>query len=130
MHFTKLLLMLGTVFASFSIYPALTQQTSGRVVRIAELEIDPAQLANYAAAVKKEMEVSVGVEPGVLAIYAVSIKGSPTHLRFFEIYADQNAYEAHRESPHFKSYVETTKDMILSRKLIETDIFHLSEKSN
>lgn len=97
-------------------------------VRIAELEIDPAQLDAYKAAVKEEMEASVRVEPGVLAIYAVAEKDNPAKLRFFEMYADEAAYNTHRESPHFKKYVETTKDMIKSRKLIETVPIQLSDK--
>ena len=97
-------------------------------VRIAELEIDPAQLDAYKASVKEEMEASVRVEPGVLAIYAVAEKDHPTKLRFFEMYADEAAYNSHRESPHFKKYVETTKDMIKSRKLIETVPIQLSDK--
>src|SRR6516165_12348333 len=75
-------------------------------VRIAELEIDPARLDAYKASVKEEMEASVRVEPGVLAIYAVAEKDNPTRLRFFEIYADEAAYNTHRESAHFKKYVK------------------------
>ena len=97
-------------------------------VRIAELEIDPAQLDAYKASVKEEMEASVRVEPGVLAIYAVAEKDNPTRLRFFEIYADEAAYKSHRETAHFKKYAETTKDMIKSRKLIETVPIQLSDK--
>ena len=97
-------------------------------VRIAELEIDPPQLDAYKASVKEEMAASVRVEPGVLAIYAVAEKDNPTRLRFFEIYADEAAYKSHRETDHFKKYAETTKDMIKSRKLIETVPIQLSAK--
>jgi quinol monooxygenase YgiN len=97
-------------------------------VRIAELEIDPAQLESYKASVKEEMAASVRVEPGVLAIYAVAEKDNPCKLRFFEIYADEAAYKSHREAAHFKKYAETTKNMIKARKLIETITVQLSEK--
>jgi quinol monooxygenase YgiN len=97
-------------------------------VRIAELEIDPARLDAFKASVKEEMEASVRVEPGVLAIYAVAEKDYPSRLRFFEIYADEAAYRSHRETAHFRKYVETTKDMVKSRKLIETVPVQLSEK--
>ena len=97
-------------------------------VRIAELEIDSAQLESYKAAVKDEMETSVRVEPGVLAIYAVAEKDHPSKLRFFEMYADQAAYNAHRESAHFKKYVATTEPMIVSRKLIDAVPVQLSAK--
>jgi quinol monooxygenase YgiN len=97
-------------------------------VRIAELEIDPAQLEGYTAAVKEEMEASVRVEPGVLAIYAVAEKDHPSRLRFFEMYADEAAYKAHRETAHYKKYADATKGMIISRKLIETVPIQLSAK--
>ena len=74
-------------------------------VRMAELEIDPAQLEGYKAAVKEEMDTSVRLEPGVLAIYAVAEAGQPTRLRFFEIYADETAYKAHIGSAHFRKYL-------------------------
>ena len=74
------------------------------------------------------MEESVRVEPGVLAIYAVAEKDNPTRLRFFEIYADEAAYNSHRESAHFKKYVLFTKGMIKSRRLIETVPIQLSDK--
>jgi quinol monooxygenase YgiN len=98
------------------------------VVRIAELVIDPAQLDAYTAAVKEEMEASIRVEPGVLAIYSVAEQDKPNNLRFFEIYASEQAYRTHIESPHFKKYVAVTQPMILSRKLIETVPVQLSAK--
>ena len=108
---------------------ALANDTQGGVVvRIAELEIDPAQLESYKAAVKEEMEDAVRLEPGVLAIYAVAEKDNPVRLRFFEIYASEKAYRAHLESPHFRKYVITTQHMIKSRKLIETVPIQLSAK--
>ena len=91
------------------------------LVRVAELQIDPAQIDAYKAAVVEEIDASIRVEPGVLAIYSVALKDNPTHLRFFEIYADEGAYRKHIESPHFKKYVETTKSMITARKLVETE---------
>ncbi len=97
-------------------------------VRIAELVIDPAQLEGYTAAVKEEMETSVRIEPGVLSIYAVAEKDAPTKLTFFEIYADEAAYRAHIASPHFRKYFETTKDMITSRRLMDTVPLQLSTK--
>ena len=125
---TRRILGIGGVVLAFSLSGVAAEESRMPVVRIAELEIDPAQLDAYKAAVKEEMEMSVRVEPGVLAIYAVAEKDHPTKLRFFEVYDDEAAYNSHRESPHFKKYVETTKDMIKSRKLIETVPIQLSDK--
>ena len=105
------------------------QEPDRTVVRIAELVIDPTQLENYKAIVKEEMDDSVRLEPGVLAIYSVAVKDKPNHLRFFEIYASDEAYRAHIESPHFKKYVALTQRMIQSRTLIETTPVQLSAKA-
>jgi len=97
-------------------------------VRVAELEIDPAQLEGYKAAVREEMETSVRDEPGVLAIYAVAERDNPSRLRFFEVYADEAAYNAHIGSAHFQKYVTTTKGLIVSRRLIDAVPVQLSAK--
>jgi len=75
------------------------------------------------------VEISVRVEPGVLAIYAVAEADNPARLRFFEMYADEAAYKAHIESAHFKRYFETTKGMIRSRLLIDTVPILLASKT-
>jgi quinol monooxygenase YgiN len=107
---------------------AVTEEPRAPFVRIAELEIDPTRLESYKAAVKEEIESSVRVEPGVLAIYAVAEADNPSRLRFFEMYADQAAYEAHIGSAHFRRYVDATKGMIVSRRLIDTVPVQLSAK--
>jgi quinol monooxygenase YgiN len=98
------------------------------LVRIAELEIDPAQLDAYKALLKEEIEASIRLEPGVLTLYAVSVKGHPNQVRILETYADQTAYEAHLQTPHFKKYKAETQDMVKSLKLIETDPILLGAK--
>src|SRR4051812_16198712 len=94
--------------------------SDGPVVRIAQLDIDPAQREAFISAVKVEMEESVRVEPGVLAIYAAAEKEAPFRLRFFEIYDSEAAYRAHLQSPHFRTFRTTTDPMVRSRTLTET----------
>ena len=123
--------LLGLILAALMLSPSgvsLAEEARTPLVRIAELTIDPAQLENYKAAVKEEMETSIRTEPGVLAIYSVALKEDPSQLRFFEIYKDEAAYQAHIASAHFRKYVEITKGMIRSRKLLETVPVQLSAK--
>src|SRR5262249_61632087 len=51
---------------------------------------------------------------------AVFEKDNPTRVRLFEIYENADAFKAHLETPHFKKYAETTKDMVKSRKRIDS----------
>ncbi len=95
-------------------------QQNGLVVRMAKLQIDSAQLENYKAALKEHAETAVRVEPGVLTLYAVYEKNKPTHVTVFEIYASQEAYQAHLKTAHFIKYKTSTKDMVTSLELVET----------
>ena len=98
-------------------------------VRVADIEVDPELRDAFISAVKEEMDESVRVEPGVLALYAVAEKDDPSRLRFFEIYADEAAYDGHLQSPHFRKYRATTEPMIRSRALVETVPIQLSSKT-
>jgi quinol monooxygenase YgiN len=125
----RLSVIVGAVMVFASCGCAVTAERRVLVVRMAELQIDPAQLENYKAAVKEEMETSLRTEPGVLAIYAVAEKDNPSKLRFFEMYADEAAYGAHIASTHFRKYFDTTKGMITSRTLIDAVPVQLSDKT-
>jgi quinol monooxygenase YgiN len=98
------------------------------LVRIAELEIDAVQLPAYEAALKEEIATSIRIEPGVLTLYAVSVKDQPNQIRIFETYKDQAAYESHLQTAHFKKYKAETQGMVKSLKLIETEPILLGKK--
>ena len=98
-------------------------------VRVADIEVDPELRDAFISAVKEEMNESIRVEPGVLALYCVAEKDDPSRLRFFEIYANEAAYDRHLQSPHFRKYRATTEPMIRSRALVETVPIQLSSKT-
>jgi len=89
-------------------------------VQEAEIEIDPAQLESYKAAVTEHIETATRVEPGVIALYAVFEKDNPARVRVFEIYRDLDAYRSHLETVHFRKYKATVEKMVQSLKLIPT----------
>lgn len=117
------------VCAVFCVLMSANSQTmKPPLVRIAELEIDPDQITAYRDALKEEIATSIRVEPGVLTLYAVSVKDHPNQVRIFETYQDQTAYESHLQTPHFKKYKDVTQGMVKSLKLIETDPILLGRK--
>jgi len=125
----KQVLLLCATFLFLTLNEGAVADDKGRpFVRIAELEIDPAQLERFKAAATEQIEAAVRVEPGVLALYAVSVKDNPALIRVFEIYVDEAAYRAHLETPHFKRFREGTNDIVKSRKLIDTEPIILAAK--
>jgi quinol monooxygenase YgiN len=109
--------------------PARAQETPAQYVQLAEIEIEPAELENYKAAVKEQIETAIRLEPGVLVLNAVSQQDSPTHIWVFEIYRDTDAYQSHLETPHFKKYKASTERMVRSLKLIRTSPIVLGAKA-
>jgi quinol monooxygenase YgiN len=99
------------------------------MVRIAEIEVDPAQLAAYKSILAEEQKASVELEPGVLMLHSVSINDSPTSIRLLEVYANRRAYETHLKSPHFIKYKTSTDKMVKALKLIETTPILLCAKN-
>jgi quinol monooxygenase YgiN len=107
---------------------AFSPETEGRYVQVAQIEIDPAQLENYRAAVTEQIEAAVRDEPGVLVLYAVSDIENPARVIVFEIYRDIAAYEAHLRSAHFKKYKALTETMVKSLALIRSAPIMLGAK--
>lgn len=108
---------------------ATAQPMPQPLLRIAEVEVDAAQLEAYTRALREEISTSIRVQPGVLTLYAVAIKDHPNQIRIFETYADQAAYEAHVQSVHFKKYKSETQGKVRSLKLLETSPILLGAKT-
>ena len=88
------------------------------VVRIAEIEVYPEWLEAYLAAAGTVGAESVAKEPGVVCIFPMQKKESPTSIRIVEIYRSEEAYKAHLATPHFRKYKEGTPHMIKSLELV------------
>src|SRR3954470_21315772 len=97
--------------------PSSTGSPQGMMVRISEIQIDPARLDEYNAIQKEESEASVRLEPGVISIFPMYQREHPM-VRILEIYASRAAYESHIQSPHFQTYKTTTLPMVKSLKLV------------
>lgn len=113
-------LLLCIALLAFTSGSTFAQKDSEQMVRLARLVIDSVQLKSYNAFLKEEIEASVAREPGVLTLYAVADKKRPTHITILEIYANDEAYKKHIQTPHFLKYKSSTKDMVKSLELVET----------
>ncbi|MGY4539480.1 quinol monooxygenase YgiN [Mucilaginibacter sp. UYNi724] len=125
----KKLLLSIIVVTLFTIGSAYAQQ-SKQMVRLAKIQVDPAQLAQYNAALKLQMATAVALEPGVLTYYAVADKKDASHITILEIYADVDAYKAHIETPHFKKYKAEVQNMVKALELVDVDLIGKAVKAN
>jgi quinol monooxygenase YgiN len=111
----KYLLVFLSIFAGNMV----SAQSENRMIRLSEIEIDSNYLKEYNAILQEESRASVQLETGVIAIYPMYQKESPTQIRILEIYANRQAYEAHLKTPHFQNYKTSTLKMVKSLKLVD-----------
>lgn len=103
-------------------------EATQRLIRIAKIEIDPAFLVQYRAAIEEQTKAAIALEPGVLALYATYDKEHPTKVTVFEVYASNEAYQFHLKTPHFLKYKNDTLKMVKSLELVAVDPIAFSAK--
>jgi quinol monooxygenase YgiN len=127
---TRKILLVAVCMLTLSFINKAMAQQKNQMVRLAKIQVDPAQLEKYNIALKQQMTTAIRVEPGVLTYYAVADKKSPSHITILEIYADSAAYRSHIETAHFKKYKETVQHMVKSLELVDVNLIAAAVKPN
>ena len=109
------------IFFALLFCSSVFAQKNSMMIRISEIELDSNYLEQYKTILKEEARASVELEQGVLSIFPMYQKESPTRVRILEIYATREAYESHLKTPHFQKYKTTTLHMVKSLKLIDME---------
>ena len=84
-------------------------------VRLATVKVSDSNA--FSEIVLPEMQTSIEKEDGVLVMYAGTDVDNPDTWYFFEVYQNETAYEQHRETPHFKDYIEQSAKLVLDKQL-------------
>ena len=98
-----------------------------KLVRLAEIDVVPEKLEEYLGFAAEVGRVSMATEPGVIALFSMQDKANPCKVYILEVYADQQAYQAHIQTSHFRTYKEGTADMVQSLNLIDTTPLVMAE---
>jgi quinol monooxygenase YgiN len=125
---SKLILIVAIGILTLTFSKIAMAQQKNQMIRIAKIQVDPAQLEQYNKVLKEQMTTAVSVEPGVLTYYAVADKNDPSHITILEIYADTAAYKSHIETAHFKKYKETVQHMVKSLELEDVNLIGVAKK--
>lgn len=91
------------------------------IVRIAEIQVDPANLEEYLERARTIGAESVAKEPGAIGIFPMQERRNHGYIRILEIYADEAAYQAHLKTPHFLTYKTSTLSMVEKLDLIDME---------
>jgi (4S)-4-hydroxy-5-phosphonooxypentane-2,3-dione isomerase len=89
-------------------------QSAGMFVNAVDLDIMPAERENFLAAVK-ENGAAAANEPGCRRFDILNLASDPNHFFLYEVYDNEAAFKAHRETEHFKKYATTVGKMVAKR---------------
>ena len=81
-----------------------------------QVEVRPELRNDFLAAIAANAEASVRDEPGCLRFDVCSVEDDPHRFVLYELYADADAFEAHRAAPHFRAWREVA-DRALARQV-------------
>ena len=98
----------------------IQNNNNGMIVRISEIEVYPEYLDEYLNYAREVAHDSVAKEKGVVSIYPMQVIKDNTQIRILEIYKNQESYQKHIASPHFKKYKEGTLHMVKHLELVDT----------
>ena len=129
MNLPRLLILAVPLFCTLFGAAAMSEEAPRQHVQIAEIDIDPAQLAAYKAALAEHTEAALRLEPDVLTLYSVARQDNPAHITVFEVYRDRAAYLSHLQAAHFLKYKATVEKMVTSLKLIAVNPLSLGSKA-
>ena len=71
---------------------------------VVELHVKPTMRERFLEAIGENSAASVRDEPGCLRFDVVQDDADPDHFFLYEIYADDAAFQAHRQAPHFAKW--------------------------
>lgn len=94
---------------------ALNSYADNFVMRLIKVEVKDADAEKFSHAVKKEMTTSMASEPGMEIMMSGTNIDNPNEWYFIEVYANDEAYDIHVKTPHYKEYIEETDGMVKSR---------------
>jgi quinol monooxygenase YgiN len=83
---------------------------------VVELEIQSGHRDVFLARAREHRNNVLSREPGCERFDLLTPQDGDNTVFLYEVYADQNALDAHFETPYMKQYLEDTGPMIASRK--------------
>jgi autoinducer 2-degrading protein len=89
-------------------------QSAGMFVNAVDLDIIPAERDNFLAAIKENGAAAV-TEPGCKRFDIINLASDPNHFFLYEVYDNEAALKAHRETDHFKKFAAAAAKMVAKR---------------
>jgi len=84
-------------------------------VLVVNLEIKPGEVDRFMAMALENAKASRETEPGCRQFDVLVDPNDRAKVMFYEVYADEAAFQAHQQTAHFKSYFDKALGYLASR---------------
>ncbi len=82
------------------------------VILYVTVQVKPECVAEYLNLIRHDAEHSKADEPGCMHFDVIQDMEDPNRFYYYEVYRDEGALEAHRQTPHFKEYAEKSQALL------------------
>ena len=104
-------------------------EAGGVYINAVDLVIVPSEMSKFVEAIKENASNSVK-EPGCREFNVLVLANRPNHVFLFEVYDNEAALAAHRETAHFKKFFATAGGMIADRNVRAMSVIAMNSKSH
>ena len=91
-------------------------QAGGVYINAVDLVVIPSEMPKFIEAIKENGANAVK-EPGCREFNITVLANNPNHVFLYEVYDNEAALNAHRQTEHFKKYQAATANMIAERNV-------------
>lgn len=104
-------------------------QAGGVYVNAVDLVVIPSEMSKFVEAIKENAAASVK-EPGCREFNVLVLNNRPNHVFLFEVYDNEAALNAHRNTDHFKKFISVSANMIADRNVRAMSVIAMDAKSH
>ncbi len=122
-----ILLLLAATIVAFTRGGAMAKPGSAYINAV-DLDIVPSEREKFLSAIEEDAAETIK-EPGCLQFDVLMLTNDPNHLFLYEVYENEAAFRAHRETDYFKRYEATTATMVARRMTRPMTAISLSHKN-
>ena len=81
------------------------------IVLVMQVHVKPERREEFLALIEDVATSSERDEPGCLRFDVLQDNEDPNKFTFYDVYSDESAKAAHRETAHYTRWIEGTRDM-------------------
>ena len=91
---------------------------------IVKFTLKPGVAKSFAPLIMENATASVRDEPTCQQFQVLYDEQNPEIVFLYEVYDNAAALDGHRETPHFKKFIETANEMIAEREIQRCTLLH------